>query len=52
MAEVLTPIPEYTGQVQPGRNDQDPVTGQLLTPYLPSADLVEAVNLAIFRVST
>ena len=48
MAEVLTPIPEYTGQVQPGQDDQDPVTGQLLTPYLPSADLVEAVNLAIF----
>ncbi|MGF1523397.1 MAG: AAA family ATPase [Leptolyngbyaceae cyanobacterium] len=48
MAEVLAAIPEYTGKVQPKYGEQDPQTGQLLTPYLPSDELVEAVNLAIF----
>ncbi len=47
MAEVLA-IPTYTGQVQPPAGKRDPKTQQLLTPYLPSDDLVEAVNLAIF----
>ncbi|MDB9529067.1 MoxR family ATPase [Oscillatoria sp. CS-180] len=47
MAEVLN-LPEYTGKVQPQDGEQDPETGQLLTPYLPSSELVEAVNLAIF----
>lgn len=48
MAEILTPIPNYTGRVQPKPGERDPLTGQLLMPYLPSDELVEAVNLAIF----
>ncbi len=48
MAEILTDIPEYSGNVQPRPGERDAVTGQLLTPYLPSDELVEAVNLAIF----
>ncbi len=39
---------EYTGKVQPKRGEQDPKTGQLLYPYLPSYELVEAANLAIY----
>lgn len=39
---------EYTGKVQPKPGEQDPKTGQLLYPYLPSEELVEAVNLAIY----
>ncbi|MEQ8956418.1 MAG: MoxR family ATPase [Coleofasciculus sp. C2-GNP5-27] len=38
----------YTGNVQPKLGERDPKTGQLLYPYLPSEELVEAVNLAIF----
>ena len=38
----------YTGTVQPKAGEQDPLTGQLRSPYLPEAALVEAVNLAIF----
>jgi MoxR-like ATPase len=38
---------KYTGKVQPKPGEQDPQTGQLLYPYLPSEKLVEAVNLAI-----
>jgi len=38
----------YTGNVQPQLGERDPKTGQLLYPYLPSEELVEAVNLAIF----
>ncbi|WP_414587864.1 AAA family ATPase [Scytonema sp. PCC 10023] len=38
---------EYTGLVQPEPGECDPKTGQLLYPYLPDPELVEAVNLAI-----
>lgn len=38
---------EYTGLVQPKPGECDPQTGQLLYPYLPDPELVEAVNLAI-----
>ena len=38
---------KYTGKVQPQSGEQDPQTGQILYPYLPSEKLVEAVNLAI-----
>lgn len=38
---------KYTGKVQPQPKEQDPQTGQILYPYLPSEKLVEAVNLAI-----
>jgi MoxR-like ATPase len=37
----------YTGNVQPEPEEVDPLTGQLLYPYLPSPKLVEAVNVAI-----
>lgn len=40
-------VPEYTGLVQPETGECDPTTGQLLYPYLPNPELVEAVNLAI-----
>lgn len=38
---------EYTGKVQPKQGERDE-NGQLLYPYLPSEELVEAVNLAIY----
>ncbi|MFN6483041.1 MULTISPECIES: MoxR family ATPase [unclassified Nostoc] len=38
---------EYTGKVQPQLGERG-VNGQLLYPYLPNPQLVEAVNLAIF----
>ena len=38
---------EYTGSVQPQPGERDE-TGQLLYPYLPSPELVEAVNIAIY----
>jgi MoxR-like ATPase len=38
---------EYTGQVQPQLGERG-ANGQLLYPYLPSPELVEAVNLAIY----
>lgn len=38
---------EYTGKVQPKSGEQG-ANGQRLSPYLPSADLIEAVNLAIY----
>lgn len=37
---------EYTGKIQPLPGEKD-ANGQLLFPYLPSAELIEAVNLAI-----
>ncbi|MGB7444219.1 MAG: MoxR family ATPase [Coleofasciculaceae cyanobacterium] len=43
MVEIL----EYTGKTQPQPGEQD-AEGQVLYPYLPNQDLVEAVNLAIF----
>ena len=43
MVEIL----EYTGKVQPQPGEKD-AKGQILYPYLPNQDLVEAVNLAIF----
>lgn len=39
---------EYTGKVQPKPGECDPKNGQLLYPYLPNSELVEAVNLAIY----
>ncbi len=39
---------EYTGKVQPKPRERDEKAGQLLYPYLPSEELVEAVNLAIY----
>ncbi|BAY43399.1 hypothetical protein SAMD00079811_09790 [Scytonema sp. HK-05] len=41
-------VSEYTGLVQPKPGECDPKTGQLLYPYLPDPELVEAVNLAIY----
>ncbi|MBN3942435.1 MAG: MoxR family ATPase [Nostoc sp.] len=38
---------EYTGQVQPQLGERG-ANGQLLYPYLPNPELVEAVNLAIY----
>ncbi|MBE8997869.1 MoxR family ATPase [Nostoc sp. LEGE 12447] len=40
-------IPEYTGKVQPKPAERK-VNGQLLYPYLPSSELVEVVNLAVY----
>ncbi|MEO1124982.1 MAG: MoxR family ATPase [Cyanobacteria bacterium J06639_16] len=48
MAEVLNGRLTYTGKKQPQPYEQDPHTGQLRYPYLPSSELVEAVNLAMF----
>ncbi len=39
---------EYTGKVQPKSGERDPKNGQLLYPYLPNPELIEAVNLAIY----
>ena len=38
----------YTGKKQPLPGERDPKTKRLLFPYLPSDELVEVVNLAIF----
>ena len=38
---------EYTGKIQPQLGERG-ANGQLLYPYLPSPELVEAVNLAIY----
>lgn len=38
---------EYTGTVQPQLGERDEM-GQLLFPYLPSQELIEAVNIAIY----
>jgi MoxR-like ATPase len=47
MAEVLSDKQlTYTGKVQPQPEERDE-KGQLLYPYLPSEELIEAVNLAI-----
>jgi MoxR-like ATPase len=48
MAEVLgKKVLEYTGKVQPKLGERG-AKGQLLYPYLPNPELVEAVNLAIY----
>jgi MoxR-like ATPase len=48
MAEVLgKQLLEYTGKVQPKLGERG-AKGQLLYPYLPNPELVEAVNLAIY----
>ncbi len=48
MANTLGGKPmKYTGSKQPKPGEIDPKTGHRLYPYLPSAKLVEAVNLAI-----
>lgn len=38
---------EYTGKVQPRWGEKD-ANGELLYPYLPDEELIEAVNLAIY----
>ncbi|MEM6255374.1 MAG: MoxR family ATPase [Cyanobacteria bacterium P01_D01_bin.156] len=38
----------YTGKKQPKPGERDPKTHRPLTPYLPSEELVEVVNLAIY----
>ena len=38
----------YTGKVQPISGERDPLTQEVLNPYLPNKELVDAVNLAIF----
>ncbi|ESA34526.1 atpase [Leptolyngbya sp. Heron Island J] len=38
----------YTGKKQPKLGERDPTTQRPLSPYLPSEDLIEVVNLAIF----
>lgn len=49
MAKTLKKKPlEYTGKPQPKLGKTDEKTGQLLYPYLPSEELVEVVNLAIY----
>ncbi len=48
MAEILTYNElEYTGKIQPQWGERD-TNGQLLYPYLPYEELIEAVNLAIY----
>lgn len=48
MFETLSPQKlDYTGQIHPKAGEQG-LNGQPLFPYLPSLELVEAVNLAIF----
>lgn len=48
MAEVLgKQVLEYTGKLQPKLGERG-AKGQLLYPYLPNPELVEAVNLAIY----
>jgi MoxR-like ATPase len=48
MAEVLgKQVLEYTGKMQPKLGERG-TKGQLLYPYLPNPELVEAVNLAIY----
>jgi MoxR-like ATPase len=39
---------KYTGKKQPAIGERDPKNGRLLYAYLPSPELVEAVNLAIY----
>ena len=41
-------LPEYKGLIQPKPGECALETGQLLSPYLPTPELVEAVNLAIY----
>ena len=48
MAEILNQIQfEYTGKILPQWGERD-TNGQLLYPYLPYEELIEAVNLAIY----
>ncbi|MBW4446634.1 MAG: MoxR family ATPase [Spirirestis rafaelensis WJT71-NPBG6] len=47
MVEILNRQFEYTGKIQPHLGERLP-NGKLLSPYLPSPELVEAVNLAIY----
>jgi len=41
-------LPEYKGNIQPKPGECSLETGQLLFPYLPTPELVEVVNLAIY----
>ncbi len=47
MDETLTNKLEYRGDKQPIRGERSP-NGDLMSPYLPNPELVEAVNLAIY----
>ncbi len=48
MAEILSQNQfEYTGKVQPEWGERD-TSGQVIYPYLPYEELIEAVNLAIY----
>jgi MoxR-like ATPase len=47
MVETLNLQYSYTGKVQPKAKERDK-NGQFLYPYLPSMELVEAVNLALY----
>lgn len=48
MVTALDATLTYTGTKQPQPGERDPKTHRPLSPYLPSEDLVEVVNLAIF----
>ena len=48
MVTALDPQSTYTGKKQPQPGERDPKTHRPLSPYLPSEELVEVVNLAIF----
>lgn len=48
MVTTLDPQLTYTGKKQPTRGELDLKSQRPLSPYLPSEELIEAVNLAIF----
>lgn len=48
MVTALDPRFTYTGNKQPQMGERDPKIRRPLSPYLPSKELVEVVNLAIF----
>ncbi len=48
MVTALDPQLTYTGKKQPQPGERDPKTQRPLSPYLPSEDLIEVVNLAIY----
>jgi len=47
VAPVNEDYPKYTGQVQPKKHGEI-YQGKLMYPYLPSKELIDAVNLAIY----
>lgn len=48
MVTALDPELTYTGKKQPKPGERDTRTNRPLFPYLPSKDIIEVVNLAIF----